>query len=158
MKRKLLLAVHTLLAVTTTTSLFAAPTPTQQIDVVNMLWNTNATSGAAELTQTSVIVAFNNGGAKPCATSVVAFQGVTTVLAGAGQACVAPITSISLTPVTGPAGLIYSAPADTTISGTLYATQIIVDGKTDPVFNATNGSVTTPGTVQVTQQNKLKQD
>ncbi len=162
MKRTLILA-QALLAVTASTQIFAAPethtvgaAPIQRIDVVNMLWNQNGTGGAAGLSPTSVVVAFQNGGAKPCFTTTLAFQGATTVLAGTGQACVAAVTSVDVTPVAGPAGTVYATPASVAITSTFYATQVIINNKTDPIFDATNGAVKTQGVAQATVQGQLR--
>ena len=124
----------------------------QQISITNMLWNPNGTGGAAGLTQTSVVAAFNNGGSHPCYTTTLAFQGFINVQVGTGQACVAAVTSVSLTPVAGPAGTVYAAPSDVSINGLYFTNQIITDDNTDPVFDTTNGAVKTQGTVHVAYQ------
>lgn len=156
MKRNLAI-IPALLAVLASASVFAA-SPIQRIDVVNMLWNPNGTGGVPGLTPTSIVVAFNNGGSRACVTTTLAFQGATTVLAGTGQACTAAITSVSITPIAGPAGTVYAAPADIPITNSYYATQIIINNKTDPIFDATNGAVKTAGAVQATVQGQFAQN
>src|SRR5438445_5608750 len=156
MKRKAFFA-RVLLAVLASTQVYAV-TKIQRIDVVNLLWNQNGTSGIPGLTPTSVVVAFNNGGAKPCYTNTLSFQGATTVLAGTGQVCIAAVTSISVTPVAGPAGTVYAAPSNFAITGSYFATQIIINQLTAPTFDSTNGSVVTQGTVQATIQGQFKND
>jgi hypothetical protein len=124
----------------------------QQINVTNVLWNPNGTAGAPGMTQTSVLVSFHNGGAKPCFTTTLAYDGMTTVLVGSGQACVAAVTSVSFAPVAGPSGNVYAAPTDVTIDGSYFVTQMLIDNGTDPVFDTTNGLIKTQGVVQVTSQ------
>jgi len=129
----------------------------QRIDVVNMLWNPHSTGAAPGLSPTSVVVAFANGGAKPCFTTTLAFEGATTVLSGPGQACVAAVTSVTITPVTGPAGQVFATPSGpTNIDGSYYATQMIITDSTDPVFDSTNGAVKTAGVLSVTSQGQYK--
>lgn len=123
--------------------------PIQRIDVVNMLWNPNGTGSVAGLTPTSVVVAFNNGGSRPCFSSTLLFQAGVTVLAGTGQPCVAAITTVTVTPVAGPGGLVYAAPSPISITGSYYSNQLIITNLTDPVFDTTNGAVATPGAAQV---------
>jgi hypothetical protein len=154
MKRTLIPAAIAILA----SSLTFAANPIQRIDVVNMLWNPNGTSGVAGLSPTSVIVAFNNGGVKPCSTTTLAFQGAVTVLAGTGQACVAAITSVTITPVAGPAGTVYSALPDTPITSSHYTTQIMINNKIDPIFDSTNGAIKTQGVAQTIAQGQLALD
>lgn len=154
MKRNMLFAF----AILASTQVFAA-NPVQRIDVVNMLWNPNGTAGAQGLSPTSVVVAFNNGGAKPCFTTTLAFQGSTTVLAGTGQACVAKVTTVTFTPVAGPAGTVYATPGSATnINGAFFTTQLIVGNGTDPQFDATNGAVKTQGVISVTSQGQFAQN
>jgi hypothetical protein len=162
MKRTLILA-QAIAIIAVSPHLFASyqnqdtvTAPIQRIDIVNLLWNENATNAVPGLSPTSVLVAFNNGSTKPCFTTTLAFQGAATVLAGSGQACVAAVTSVTITPVAGPAGTVYAAPADTSINGAYYATQMIINDKTDPVFDSTNGAVKTQGTVQVSSQGQYK--
>ncbi len=124
----------------------------QEITITNTLWNEHATGGAAGLTKTSIIAAFNNGGNTPCFTTTLAFDGSTTIQVGIGQPCVAAVTSIAITPVAGPAGTVYAAPANVTIDGSNFATQIVVADGTDPVFDTTNGAVKTQGVILVTSQ------
>ena len=154
MKHKFKIA-NALLAIVVSSHAFAAA-PIQRIDVVNMLWNQNATAAAPGLTPTSVLVAFHNGGGTPCFTTTLAFQGSTTVLAGTGQTCVAAITTVSVTPVAGPAGTVFATPSAVAITSTYYASQIIVNNKTDPIFDATNGAIKTQGVVQATVQGQLR--
>jgi hypothetical protein len=108
--------------------------PVQRIDVVNMLWNPNSTGGAAGLTPTSVVVAFDNGGAKPCYSTTLAFEGAATVLAGTGLPCATAIASVSVTPVAGPAGAVYAAPTAYATDPNFYASQLVLTNATSPVF------------------------
>ena len=132
-------------------------TPIQQISVTNMLWNANGTGGAPGMTQTSVVVAFNNGGSHPCYTTTLAFEGYYNLSVGTGLSCVAAVTSVSFTPVAGPAGAVYTAPTNTSINGSYYTSQLIVSDNTDPVFDTTNGAVNTAGTVAVSYQGQFSQ-
>ncbi len=141
-----------LLGLTFQTATSATLAPIQRIDVVNMLWNPGGTGGVAGLTPTSVVVAFNNGGSRPCFTSTLLFQAGVTVLAGTGQPCVAPVTTITVTPVAGPAGLAYAALSPISINGAYYTNQYIITNQTAPVFDTTNGAVATPGAAQVVIQ------
>ncbi len=135
------------------TNLFAlANAPIQRIDVVNLLWN-SAVGGNGGLSNTAVTVAFNNGGLKPCFTTTLPFQGSITVWAGIGQTCVAPINDIAITPIAGPLGLVYQAPADSTITTTYYSTQMVIGQFTAPVFDPTNATLLSPGSVLATITN-----
>ena len=146
--------VYTALSIMSiSTNLFAlGNAPIQRVDVVNLLWN-SAAGGNGGLTNTTVTVAFNNGGVKPCFTTTLPFQGAITVLAGIGQACVAPVNDIAITPLAGPIGLVYQAPADATITTTYYSTQIVIGQFTAPVFDPTNATLLSPGTVLATITN-----
>ena len=146
------IAVLFFFVLTAQSQVLALAAPIQRIDVVNMLWNPGGTGGAAGMTPTSVIVAFNNGGSRACFTSTLLFQAGVTVLAGTGQPCVAAITSVTVTPVAGPAGLVYAAPSAVSINGSYYTNQLIISNQTAPVFDTTNGAVATPGAVQVVIQ------
>lgn len=127
----------------------AANAPIQRVDVVNMLG-----SGAAA---TAVVVSFNNGVATPCFTKTLAYLGDITVWAGTGQACVTPISSVTIAPVAGTAGAIYDTPMmPTLISNTLYSTQIKISEHAAPVFDPTNGSLLMTGTLQAVVFNNLR--
>lgn len=156
MKRKLIVA-NTILAILASTQILAAG-PIQRIDVLNMLWNKNATDKVQGLTPTQVVVAFNNGGPKPCFTSTLNYQGAATVYAGVGQPCVNAISSVTITPVAGAAGLVYSAPSAYNINVSHFSTQMIIDNGIDPLFDSTNGAVKTPGTVEVIAQGQFAQN
>lgn len=153
MKRKLLgsSVIFSMLA-----STFVIAAPIQRIDVVNTLWNPNATGGAQGLTPTAVTLSFNNGGAKPCFVITIPFDGATTAYAGTGQSCVAKISSVSIAPVAGAGGTVFAAPADVVINPAFFETQITLSDQTDPVFDTTNGSVKTQGVVKVTTQGDFK--
>lgn len=126
-------------------SLFAAGNaPVQRIDVVNLLSSGGTSPGDSTLT--AVEVSFDNGGAEPCMTATLAFQGEITVYAGADEECVAPISLVTVTPIAGPLGLVYQAPAaPTVISRGYYATQMVVNQSSPPVFDSANGALLTPG-------------
>lgn len=128
--------------------------PIQRIDVANMLWNNVA---GATMTQTPVVVAFENGGTTPCTSVTIPFNGFVVVWAGIGQACISPITSITITPVVSPGmGTVYAAPNSTTINSSYYSTQVIINQATAPVFNPSNGTISTSGTVQVSTTTHFK--
>jgi hypothetical protein len=126
----------------------------QQITVNNMLWNNHSPSQKPGLTSTSIVVAFNNGGANPCFKTTLAFQGSVTVKVGQGQPCIAAVTSVSFTPVAGPVGPVYAAPANEPVNGAYFTTQMLVENGTDPVFDTTNAVVTSQGIIQITTQGK----
>ena len=117
----------------------------------------NLLSNNGGITSTAVVVAFENGGSAPCFTTTLAFQGAITVWAGIGQACVTTVTSITITPVAGLGGMIYEPPNDLTINGLLYSTQIVISQNTAPVFDVSNGSLISSGTVLATIQSQLTQ-
>lgn len=156
MKRKLILTTAAL-ALAASAQVFAAG-PLQRIDVVNLLWNSNASNGVQGLTPTSVLVAFNNGGTKPCFSTTLLFQGSTTLLSGTGQPCSTAVTSITFTPVSGPAGLVYAAPAAYTVNTAYFGTQLYLSNGTDPIFDTTNGAVRSQGSVAVTAQGQFAQN
>jgi hypothetical protein len=126
----------------------------QQITVNNMLWNNNSPSQKPGLTPTSIVVAFNNGGANPCFKTTLAFQGSVTVKVGQGQPCIAAVTSVSFAPVAGPVGAVYATPANEPVNGAYFTTQMLVENGTDPVFDTTNDVVTSQGVMQITTQGK----
>jgi hypothetical protein len=151
--RKTWIVAQTVIVALLTSSAFSAPI--QQVNVTNMLWNANATSGVPGITPTSIVANFYNGGTKPCFTITIAFKGSTTVQAGTGLPCVTAITSVSFTPVAGPVGAVYTTPPDTAINGSYYTTQLIVQNGTDPVFDTTNGAVKTEGVVSISSHGQL---
>lgn len=145
MKRKWLI-ILALLAPITSVNLFAANAPIQRIDVVNILGNS---SGG--VTETPVVLSFDNGGSAPCFTTTLAFQGATTLWAGIGQSCVSAVTSLTVTPIAGSgSGTVYVAPPISTINNTFYSAQITIAQNTPPQFDPSDGSITTAGTVLVT--------
>jgi hypothetical protein len=128
------------------TPLLAANAPIQRVDLVNML-------GAGGATPTSILVTFNTDtGTLPCVSKTLAYQDAITVWAGIGQACITPVTSITVTPVAGSNGVsIYDTPiAPTYLSSSFYSTQITISQNTAPVFDSGNGSLISTGTLQVT--------
>ncbi len=135
-----------LFALTASTNLFAlANAPIQRIDVVNLL--SNNIGGSSGLTDTNVVLAFSNGGSTPCFTTTLAFKAAVTVLAGIGQACVAPISDIAITPLAAPIGLVYVAPTDPSITTGFYSSQMVISQLTPPVFDPSNGTLLATGTV-----------
>jgi hypothetical protein len=129
--------------------LFAGNVPIQRIDVANLLSNT--TGGASGASVTSVVVDFLNGGATPCFTTTLAFQGTVSIWAGIGQTCIAPITSIAITPLPSALGLIYDTPASPfTINGSFYSAQITIIQGTAPTFDPNNGALVSTGALQTT--------
>lgn len=138
------------LAILLAGDLFAmANAPIQRIDVANLL--SSGGSGAGDATLTAVDVAFDNGGTTPCYTTRLAFQGDITVFAGADEACIAPVRSVIITPVAGPIGLVYEAPAvPTVISEGVYVTQLIISQDTPPTFDASNGALLISGRAKAT--------
>jgi hypothetical protein len=146
----------------------ASAAPLQQIQVANMLYNQDAT--AIGVTATSVTVKFfAAGGATPCQTVTLPFQGVQTVLTGTGNACTAKVATIQVAPVASPTvGALYTAPATYTVTGTDYDIQLMIQQKDmipfhhgyaatyfGPVFDTTNGLVATPGTAVIVSQSRL---
>lgn len=132
--------------------LFAqANAPIQRIDVVNLL------SNGGGVTQTSVVVAFGNEGALPCFSTTLAFQGAITVWAGTGQSCVSPITNVTVTPLAASSDVpvVYEPPPPITVNATLYSTQILINQNTSPIFDTTNGTLITTGTVLTTTLSQL---
>jgi hypothetical protein len=139
-------------------NLFAANTPIQRIDVVNLLWN-SAIGGSGGVTPTSVQVVFQNSNPKPCLTTTLPFQGAITVWAGIGQTCVTPVTSVTITPVASVSSPVpvYVAPANptTSISSTYYSTQIMVSQNIAPIFDPNAGALLSVGVFQVTATSHL---
>lgn len=123
----------------------ASNVPIQRIDVIDLL----GTGGAV----TAVTVAFNNGGASPCFTANLPFQGAVSVLSGIGQSCVAPVNSIVVTTV----GDVYdNTPMYYSIDTSFYLAQMTITELTAPVFNGSSGAVITPGVAQAIVTNRLK--
>lgn len=136
-----------LLTITAIPQLFArANAPIQRIDVVNLL------SNGGGVTQTSVVVAFANEGSLPCFTATLAFRGTITVWAGTGQACVNPITDVTITPIAASSEVpvVYEPPPLVSINATLYSTQLLINQNTAPIFDTTNGTLIATGTILTT--------
>jgi hypothetical protein len=152
----------------------AAPVPVQRIDVINMLWN--PTAGATGLTPTSVLLKFfpKSNSSTPCFTVTLPFEGSSTFFAGTGFACTTAVGSMSVTPVANPVlgtTAVYAPIASYTLvsaaapspgtDGGAFSTQLMIEQKagtgsgTAPVFNTANGTLTTPGTAVVTEQDAL---
>lgn len=126
----------------------AANAPIQRVDVVNLL-------GTGALIS-SVVVSFSNGVSTPCVTKTLPYLGAITVWAGTGQTCVTPISTITVTPVTGTAGALYEAiPIMTSISTTMYSSQLTISQSTSPMFDPSNGSLLISGTAQATVVSNL---
>ncbi|MDR3502151.1 MAG: hypothetical protein P4L79_06160 [Legionella sp.] len=145
MKRKGIL-IHTLLGLVVSTGLFAGNAPIQRIDVVNLL-------GANGSVPTSVTLSFENGPTTPCFTATLPYQGRITVWAGVGQACIAPITNIVVTPVIGPHGTVYTEPSPVGVSTNYYLNQLTVSENVPPTYDPTNGALVMPGTAQAVLKN-----
>lgn len=136
----------------------------QQIQVANMLYNQDATNSNPGLTTCPVLVKFFTSGATTaCYTTTVPYQGAISVATGAGQPCGTAVAVISLTPVAAPnIGTLYTAPANVTLN-TDYTQQLLIQQAAKngnisfgPVFDTTNGTVVTPGTVSVDVQSHFK--
>lgn len=132
----------------------------QQIQIANMLYNQDATGANPGLTTDPVLVKFfTNGSANPCYSATVPFQGAIAVTSGTGQACSAAITTVSFTPVASAVvGTIYNAPTNATLTSE-YTQQLLIQQTTKsgntsygPIFDTTNGLVTTPGSVTIDTQ------
>ncbi|CAM3083314.1 Uncharacterised protein [Legionella steigerwaltii] len=150
--KKVLMPALSLLLLTQifSTTLHAANAPIQQIDIANLL-------GSGGATETAVLVAFSNGDSLPCYTTTIAYQAVTSIWAGIGQTCQAPITSITLTPIANGLGTVYETPLyPVTVDSSYYSTQIIISQNTAPTFDPNNGNILSPGTLQTTTVNHLE--
>ena len=137
---------HVLFAFFMSTQLCAAANaPIQRIDVVNIL-------GTAGSSQTDVAVNFyNDGVSTPCYTAKLPFNGAATILVGVGYNCASLVSSLSITPKSGPTGTvsIYEAPIiPTYISTTNYLNQVTVSENTPPLFDPGNGGLLASGTIQ----------
>lgn len=141
MKNKWVLTFTTMLVAANLAA--ATSIPIQRIDIANIV-----TTGAVG---SSIMLAFNNNDIAPCATSVLAFQDMTTIWAGSGQACSTAITSITIIPIDAETsiGAIYLTPATPVmINERAYSTRLIITQNTAPVFDSINGALVTPGTIQ----------
>lgn len=116
--------------------------PIQRIDVANLL-----TTGAIG---SSVILAFNNGETNPCSIIQLKYQETATLWAGAGQPCLEAITSFTVMPIdSGGVGTIYQTPGTPIMIGeNFYSTRLIITQNIAPLFDAINGAIITPGTIQ----------
>ena len=90
--------------------------PIQRIDLANLL-STGAVSSPVIVTC---------GGSIPCVTSLMAYQDTATIWAGAGQTCVTPISSVTITPLDASSGVggIYQIPASPVAIDTTVINQI----------------------------------
>lgn len=141
MKNKWVLTFTTMLAAANLVA--ATDIPIQRIDVANMV--TTGTVGS------SMMVAFNNEEQSPCAATLLAFQDMKTIWAGAGQTCSTAITSITIIPIDTETGIgaIYLTPSTPTmINIRAYSTRLIINQNLAPTFNGINGALVTPGTIQ----------
>jgi hypothetical protein len=144
----------------------------KNIQVYNNLYNQSATSGAAGMTSSGITVNYYNGATK-CDSAVVAFRNLATEVVGTGQKC-ADVTSVTI--VAGTSVINSSIQAYKTAAVTIsmtaadYEHAIIIqdlgtgvtgtaasDGSIAPIFDATNGTVTTQGTLGYTMlESKIK--
>lgn len=127
----------------------AAPKATylQVIQIVNFLSNINLSNPG--LTPTSVTIQFIDSVTnKACWSSSLAYLADFTIRSGAGQNCPNLISEIKVTPIVVASVLqTYSGPYTIAIDPTKYSSQITINQATAPVFDSTNGLVTTPGTI-----------
>lgn len=134
-----------LLAISAPAKLLAETSiPIQRIDVANLL-----TTGAVS---SPVMLAFENGGSTPCITSLLAYQETTTIWAGAGQACLSAIASVTITPMDSSSniGVIYQTPENPVlVDKTRYSTRLLISQNMAPVFNSINGAMISQGTIQI---------
>jgi hypothetical protein len=134
------------------TQMFAANAPIQRIDIVNLLWNDVA--GVPGSTDTPILIAFYNGGTIPCYTTTVPFRAAITVWAGIGQACITPVSDLTITPVANPV-VTYAPAVIATLSGGYYVTELTVSQNSPPLFDPSNGAVLAPGTAKTTLVNYI---
>lgn len=135
--------VNSLVFMMVSTGLVASTSiPTQRIDVANLL-----TTGAIG---SSVILAFNNGETNPCSIIQLNYQETATLWAGAGQPCLAAVSSVTVMPVdNNDVGAIYQTLATPIIiNENLYSTRLIITQNIAPLFDGVNGAIITPGTLQ----------
>lgn len=124
----------------------------QVIQIVNMLSNSVITNPG--MTPTSVTVAFTDSvTSKICWSTILTFQSDFTIRTGAKQGCLNPVSQVTITPIAvGGVLNTYSGPLTVPIDLTKYSTQITIVQNAAPVFDTTNGLISTPGTMQVNQQ------
>ena len=134
------------------------------IQVYNNLYNRAATGGALGMTPSNIVVNYFNG-ATQCDTATVAFRTFTSEIVGTGasQKC-ADVTTVKIVAGTSSVntGLqVYNnTPVVVTLTAADFEHAIIVqdlgtgvtgtpasDGSIAPVFDATNGNVSTTGTL-----------
>lgn len=163
MRFKLKQVVSTLVLLLSTTEMATAAT-IKTIQVYNNLYNQSATAGAAGMTPSNITVNFFNG-ATQCDTAVVNFRNFVSEIVGTGanQKC-ADVTVVKIVAGTSSinTGLqVYNTGAvSVNMTGADYEHAIIVqdlgtgttgsaaaDGSIAPIFDATNGAVTTKGTL-----------
>lgn len=138
----------------------------QQIQIANMLYNMDATSSNPGVTPDSVVVKLFTAAAPStaCYTATIAYQSSVSITTGTGQACTAAAATMTVAPVaSATVGTVYTAPATYTFNAD-YTQQILIQQKPDlaspstqygPVFDTTNGLVTTPGTAVVLNQSHI---
>jgi ABC-type proline/glycine betaine transport system permease subunit len=152
--KRISIVINALFTIIVSANLFAvASAPIQRIDVVNILSN-----GLGSPSQTSVLVAFGNGGALPCSKITLPFQGSTTVWAGIGQTCVTAVTSVTITAIAGPVGIgaVYdTTPITYSISSSFYSDQISIIQSIAPVFDGSSGAIIAAGFAQASIVNNL---
>jgi hypothetical protein len=148
-----------------TSTAFAA----QAVQVANNLYNNNA--GSPGVTQTDVVLKFYTGSSILCDTRTVTYGGFVTIQPGVtGSAeghttCTGSqlITSVTATPITATAqiGSVYgTTPVSFTVTNTTTITQLTVSQTAStiagvvttsyaPIFNVTNGTVSTAGVPRI---------
>lgn len=133
------------------------------IQVYNNLYNQAATGGAAGMTPSNITAQFFNG-ATQCDSATVGFRAMVTELVGtgSGQKC-ASVTAVKIVAGTSSINTSLQVYSTTAVSVSLttadYEHSIIVqdlgtgvtgtaasDGSIAPIFDATNGTVSTQGT------------
>lgn len=142
----------------------ASAATVKTIQVYNNLYNQAATSGAAGMTSSTITVNFYNGATK-CDSALVGFRNHIDEIIGTGaaQKC-ADVTSVKIvagTSTTNTTLQVYdTTPVSITPTSTNYEHSIIIqdlgtgvtgtaaaDGSIAPIFDASNGTVSTKGTL-----------
>lgn len=135
----------------------------QQIQIANMLYNQDATGSNPGMSTTAVLVkGFTNGASTACFTATIGYQGSISFATGTGQTCTTAVTTVTFTPVaTAIVGIAYTAPATVTLNNS-FTQQLLIEqtpmsGSTSygPVFDTTNGTVATPGTITIDVQSHI---
>lgn len=111
---------------------------------------TNSADAIVGATATDVFVSLYSEAAPPCFTAFLKYKGSLFLATGPRSPCVAPVSHISIMPLSSFPGAIYLPLDLTTVDPSLANFVATVESLQSPMFDTQNGSLVTSGTIQIT--------